>query len=153
MRVIAIGFLLLATLAGPSATAQQAEAPQLETAPLTIETAAGNLYRFTVELALTPEQQGRGLMFRESLPPNGGMLFVLPRERPASFWMKNTPLSLDIIFIRADGTIANIHRATTPFSEESLPSQGPIKSVLEVRGGTTAQLAIKPGDRVGYEID
>lgn len=168
MHALKTGFLLLAllvslpALAPPAAAQQAAQSPQvaqasqaqkLETAPLAIETAGGNRYVFEVELALTPQAQGRGLMFRESLPPNGGMLFIFPVERPASFWMKNTPLSLDIIFIRADGTIANIHEQTEPFSEASLPSDGYVLSVLEVKGGTAAQLSIKAGDRVVFPVE
>ena len=143
--------LLIVLLMHPAAAQQQPQ--MLESAPLAIETMAGNRYVFEVELALTPQQQGQGLMFRQSLPPNGGMLFIFPRERPASFWMKNTPLSLDIIFIRADGTIANIAAQTEPFSEESLPSDGPVKSVLEVKGGTAAQLSIRAGDRVIFPLE
>ena len=152
MRMFARSLFLLVLLSALPAQAQQ-QPQQLRTAPLTIETEDGNRFDFVVELALTPQQQGRGLMFRESLPPNGGMLFIFPRERPASFWMKNTPLPLDIIFIRSDGTIANIHEQTEPFSEDSLPSEGPVLSVLEVRGGTTAQLSIEPGDKVIYSIN
>lgn len=144
------GLLLVALFFWGSALAQEAQ--QLQTGGLAIETKTGNRYIFEVELALTPEQQQRGLMFRESLPPNGGMLFVLPQAREASFWMKNTPLSLDIIFIREDGTIANIAERTEPFSEKSIPSDGVVRGVLEVKGGTTAQLSITAGDRVVFPL-
>lgn len=145
------GLLFLALFLCTPAFAQDSQ--RLQTGGLAIETQGGNRYVFEVELALTPEQQQKGLMFRESLPPNGGMLFVFPQAREASFWMKNTPLSLDIIFIRDDGTIANIAERTEPFSEKSIPSDGIVRGVLEVNGGTTAQLSIAAGDRVVFPLN
>ncbi len=150
-NAIKSGLFFLALFLWTPASAQEPQ--QLQTGGLAIETKAGSRYVFEVELALTPEQQQRGLMFRENLPPNGGMLFVFPQAREASFWMKNTPLSLDIIFIREDGTIANIAERTEPFSEKSIPSDGIVRGVLEVKGGTTAQLSISAGDRVVFPLN
>ncbi len=89
----------------------------------------------TVEIADTPETQIQGLMGRKDLSINNGMLFVFKRLKPRKFWMKNTPISLDIIFVGADGCIANIAESTTPMSERSYRSDGPVKYVVEVRAG------------------
>ena len=101
-------------------------------------------------LARTKEEQTRGLMFRTSLPADGGMLFPFPKPRIASFWMKNTLIPLDMFFIRADGSIANIAANTVPYSEEPVPSDGPVAAVLEIAGGRSAELGIKPGDKVEW---
>ncbi|HVF94576.1 MAG TPA: DUF192 domain-containing protein [Sphingomonas sp.] len=117
--------------------------------------AAGGRHRFVVELAATPAAQEKGLMYRTDLTPTGGMLFWPypaagggPRE--ASFWMKNTPTPLDIIFIRADGTIARIAENTVPFSEAPVASGEPVDAVLEIVGGRAAELGIGEGDRVTW---
>ena len=89
----------------------------------------------TVEIADTPETQMKGLMGRKNLSPNKGMLFVFKRLKPREFWMKNTPISLDIIFIGADGCILNIAESATPMSERGYRSDGPVKYVVEVRAG------------------
>jgi uncharacterized membrane protein (UPF0127 family) len=119
--------------------------------PLEIISKTG-VHPFEVELALTPKQQERGLMFRKSLPQGQGMLFDFREERPLTFWMKNTYVSLDMIFIRADGTILHIAHNTTPLSEAMVPSGGPARAVLEVVAGTTQRLGIVPGDRVAHPI-
>ncbi len=110
------------------------------------------VHPFMVELAVTPEETARGLMFRKELPEGRGMLFDFKSERPVEFWMKNTPLSLDIIFIRADGRILRIAENTEPFSERLIPSGGPVRGVLEVIAGTSRKLGIAPGDRVAHPI-
>jgi uncharacterized membrane protein (UPF0127 family) len=122
----------------------------LEQVPLTIRTAAGAQHRFTVEVARTPEEQAQGLMNRPSLAPDRGMIFPHEPPRMASFWMKNTLIPLDIIFVRPDGTIANIAENTVPLSLEPVPSIGPVGAVLELAGGRTAELGIKAGDRVEW---
>ncbi|MEQ8964843.1 MAG: DUF192 domain-containing protein [Azospirillaceae bacterium] len=135
----------------PHAAAQQPEGePQRElpTEPLAIETQRGGVYHFTVEMALTRQQQAMGLMFRESLGADRGMLFVFDPPRRASFWMRNTLISLDMLFIAPDGRILNIARRTEPLSEESRPSDGIARGVLELRGGLTELLGIRAGDRV-----
>jgi uncharacterized membrane protein (UPF0127 family) len=115
--------------------------------PLTIESANGP-HRFNVELAVTPEEMMQGLMFRRSLAPDAGMLFIYETPQRASFWMKNTLIPLDMLFIAPDGRILNIHERAVPQSLEPIPSDGPVRAVLEVNGGTAARLGIKPGDRV-----
>lgn len=106
---------------------------------------------FKTELALTPEAQARGLMFRTELPDDEAMLFPSRVPSQRSFWMKNTPISLDIIFIGTDGRISNIETAV-PYSLESVPSVGAASAVFEIRGGLAAELGIVPGDRVEYEL-
>lgn len=103
-----------------------------------------------VELADTPEAQARGLMFRTELGDNEGMIFPSATPEPRSFWMKNTPLSLDIIFIGVDGRIMNIAANTTPYSLDSVKSEGIASGVLELRAGRAKALGIVPGDRVKY---
>lgn len=141
---LAAALLLLAAFASLGARADVA----FDRDSVTIETQAGQTYAFDVELAVTPQQHGHGLMFREQMPIDAGMLFLFRDNAPRSFWMRNTLISLDILFIREDGTIANIARRTTPLSEASIPSAGPVTGVLEVNGGVTRMLNINPGDRV-----
>jgi uncharacterized protein len=110
------------------------------------------VHAFSVELALTPEEQSRGLMYRRSLPEGQGMLFDFKRDQETSFWMKNTYVPLDIIFIRSDGRIHRIAENTEPLSERLVSSNGPVRAVLEVVAGTTRKLGIAPGDRVAHPI-
>ncbi|MBV9238793.1 MAG: DUF192 domain-containing protein, partial [Xanthobacteraceae bacterium] len=109
-------------------------------------------YPFTVEVVATPDERARGLMERREVPTGTGMLFDFQTEQPVAFWMKNTIVSLDMIFIRANGTILNIATDTVPFSEKQVPSDGPVRGVLEVVAGTTKKLGISPGDKVIHPI-
>src|SRR5262249_12991907 len=97
-------------------------------------------------------QQAKGLMFRRELPEGQGMLFDFGHEQPTSFWMKNTYIPLDMIFIRGDGRIAKIAENTVPLSEALISSGSPVRAVLEVIGGTAKKLGIAPGDRVAHAI-
>ena len=117
--------------------------------PLTIRSGRGQ-HRFTVEVARTIPQQNMGLMFRRSLAPDAGMIFPYDPPQEVAFWMKNTLIPLDIIFVRADGTIARVAERTTPHSLEPVPSFEPIALVLEIAGGRAAELGIVPGDRVDW---
>lgn len=121
----------------------------LDVVPLAVES-GGARHEFAVEVARTAQEQARGLMFRAELAPDEGMLF--PRDPPdmASFWMKNTPLPLDIIFVGEDGRILNIAANTVPYSLEPVTSVGPTGAVLEIPGGRAAQLGIAPGDKVRW---
>jgi uncharacterized membrane protein (UPF0127 family) len=121
----------------------------LANVPLTIHSQNGD-HRFSVEIAATPEQQERGLMFRRALPPDEGMVFPYDPPQPVGFWMKNTLIPLDMIFIRADGTIANIAENTVPLSLDSVPSSGDVAAVLEIAGGRAAELGIRAGDTVDW---
>jgi uncharacterized membrane protein (UPF0127 family) len=123
----------------------------VETERLIIETSNGPA-QFTVEVAGDPGRQSRGLMFRESLADNHGMLFDFPRPEPVEFWMRNTLISLDIIFIGEGGHILNIAERTTPRSDDPVPSVGPVRGVLEIRGGRAEELGVRPGDRVRHRI-
>ena len=112
----------------------------------------GGVRVFEVEMAVTPEEQEQGLMYRRELPEGKGMLFDVGEERPAVFWMKNTYVSLDMIFIRGNGTIASIAENTTPLSEARIYSGAPVRGVLEVVAGTAKRYGIAPGDKVGHRI-
>jgi uncharacterized protein len=106
------------------------------------------VHSFSVELATNDAERERGLMFRKELPEGRGMLFDFEREAPVAFWMHNTYIPLDMIFIRADGSILRIAENTEPLSDRLVPSGGPVRAVLEVIGGTARRLGIAPGDKV-----
>ena len=106
---------------------------------------------FTTELADTPEAQARGMMFRTEMGDDEAMLFPSEVPQGRSFWMKNTPLALDIIFIGVDGRISNIEDGV-PYRLESVRSAGLASAVLEIRGGLSEELGIVPGDKVEYEL-
>ena len=131
----------------PEPVATAANSSTLPVIPLQI-VSPGRRHEFTVEVAQTPEEQAQGLMFRQSLAPDAGMLFPFNPPRPASFWMKNTLIPLDLIFIRTDGTIESIAPNAVPRSLEAIPSRGPVAAVLEIAGGRAAALGLKEGDRV-----
>ena len=116
--------------------------------PLTIRSGP-KVHRFTVDVAGTPDEQEIGLMFRRSLGPDEGMVFPFDSVRDVAFWMKNTLIPLDMIFIRADGSIARIATAE-PLSLEPVPSGEAVVAVLEIAGGRSAQLGIKAGDIVAW---
>jgi len=142
--------LLLAFVAFPAA-AQTGPQPKLKVESLEILTKSG-IRVFNVEMAETAEQQRIGLMFRKELPDGEGMLFDFGQSRPVAMWMQNTIVSLDMIFIRADGTIANIAKQTTPYSLATVESYGSVKAVLEVVAGTADRYGIAAGDKVSHRI-
>jgi len=127
----------------------RAAGPRIET--VDVVTGKGRV-RFQVEIAATQAEQAKGLMFRKSLAPDRGMLFTYTRPQPASYWMKNTLIPLDIIYIQPDGRILSIVRNARPMDETPLPSGGLVLGVLEIAGGRAAQLGILPGDRVIHRI-
>ncbi|MGE5565617.1 MAG: DUF192 domain-containing protein [Parcubacteria group bacterium] len=133
----------------PAAVAAQPAAPVFE--PLDIVTAKGPVH-FRVEVADDEAEREQGLMFRTHLDDDQGMLFDFHTPQQVSFWMKNTLIPLDMIFIRADGTIANIEANTEPYSETPIPSDGEVLGVLEIGGGLTQELGVKPGDKVVHRI-
>ncbi len=126
-----------------------AEAPKLE--PLSITTDRGTT-KFEVEVAATDEARETGLMYRSSLAPDRGMLFDFKETQPVYFWMKNTYVPLDMIFIRADGTVASVAENTVPLSEAVVPSKVPVRFVLEVVAGTASRIGLKAGDRVSNAL-
>jgi uncharacterized protein len=103
---------------------------------------------YDVEVAASHEQQEKGLMYRTEIADNAGMIFPFPEARTASFWMKNTYIPLDIIFIRANGSIENIAENATPYSTDPIYANAPVTAVLELRGGLTGELGIKAGDKI-----
>lgn len=120
----------------------------LQIIPVTVKTDEGE-HEFRTELAASDAEQARGLMFRTELGPNEAMIF--PRDGDiASFWMKNTPLPLDIIFVGQDRRIINIVAQTVPYSLDSVTAEGPTSAVLEIAGGRAEELGIGPGDRVEW---
>ena len=135
--------VLLASAAGWAASHATSE--------LTVVGTAGS-HRFRVELVDDDRSRARGLMFRRSLPADGGMLFDFGVPLPVYMWMKNTYIALDMIFIAPDGRIVNIARGTTPESLAIIESAGPVRAVLEVPAGTAARLGIWPGDKVEHRI-
>jgi uncharacterized membrane protein (UPF0127 family) len=144
-------FLLIvaALVLSTAAPSGRLDAAELQT--LTIAGRTG-VHAFTVEMAVTPEETSRGLMFRRELPEGQGMLFDFKREQETAFWMKNTYISLDMIFIRGDGRILRIAENTQPLSERLVPSGGRVRAVLEVIAGTAKKLGLAPGDRVAHPI-
>jgi uncharacterized protein len=108
-------------------------------------------HRYVVEIAETGQQQSKGMMFRTELADDRGMLFPFNEPRMASFWMKNTVIPLDIIFIRADGVIENIAENAIPYSTDQVQSTAPVVAVLELRGGLTGELGIAAGDKVVWK--
>jgi uncharacterized membrane protein (UPF0127 family) len=122
-----------------------------EVQPLEIATKSG-VRTFAVEMARTEEEKATGLMYRKELADGRGMLFDFSPEQPISMWMKNTFVSLDMIFIRSDGRILRIAENTEPQSTKIIPSGGPAKGVLEVVAGTARKYGIAPGDQVAHPL-
>ncbi len=109
---------------------------------------ADRTYRFEIEIADKPEERSRGLMFRESMDADAGMLFIYPNERIASFWMKNTLIPLDMLFISNEGRILQIAPRVQPLTLDTVESTEPVRAVLELNGGRAEELGIMPGDTV-----
>jgi uncharacterized membrane protein (UPF0127 family) len=126
--------------------------PELPKEKLVITTHDGVKHVFNVEMALKPEQQITGLMFRPSVAPDGGMLFDWGTSRDSQMWMKNTLAPLDMVFINEDGTIRSIVENTVPESLAVIDSRGPVRATLELAAGTTARLGILVGDKVTQRI-
>lgn len=117
---------------------------------ITILKSDGAKIRIDVELALDEEARNTGLMFRNNIPEFGGMFFVFPYEEPRSFWMKNTRIPLDILYISTELEIVSIAENAVPYSLKSLPSEGPAKYVLELNGGFCQKHNVKKGDKIKY---
>jgi hypothetical protein len=152
VKGLLIAIALAAAACSPTVAPADAPAGQAQTGlqqvPLIITSASG-VHRFTVDVAATPQQQETGLMFVKHLAPDRGMIFPYDPPQPVAFWMHNTLIPLDMVFIRADGTIARIATAK-PLDDTPVPSGEPIAAVLEIAGGRAAQLGIVPGDRVKW---
>lgn len=146
---IARGWLAAILVVGCAAAIAPAGAASFQ--PLEIVTRNG-VQVFSVEMATTEEEKQTGLMYRKELADGKGMLFDFKPEQEVSMWMKNTYVSLDMIFIRADGRILRIAENTEPLSTKIISSQGPARAVLEVVAGTAQKYGIRPGDRVGHPL-
>lgn len=136
----------------PAADAQTTAQPELPKEPLSITTRDGKRHEFQVEMALSPEQQRVGLMFRPSVPAAGGMLFDWGTPRDSAMWMRNTVSPLDMLFINADGTIRRVAEDTVPGSLATIESRGPVRATLELAAGTAKRLDIRVGDKVEQRI-
>ena len=149
MKAVAIAVFLLLTAPFPGLAAEITTAQHLKTVPLVIRTQAATR-RYRVEVARSPEQQEIGLMFRKAMARDHGMIFPMVPQRYASFWMRNTLIPLDLIFIRKDGTISSIAPNATPLSLDQVQSLEPIAAVLELVGGEAQRSGIRAGDRVRW---
>ncbi len=144
-----IRFIL--SLAIAAACLVQTALAELDVTPLSVKS-ADETHEFTVEIADTPEAIQQGLMFRESLAPDAGMLFDFGMTRQAGMWMKNTLIPLDMLFILEDGRVVAIARNAQPGSLRSINPGVPVRAVLELTGGRAAELGIEPGDTVIHPI-
>lgn len=153
-----LAFLLAAASCAPgssdAATSTQAASTHPESGlrmvPLTVISTGGKRHAFRVEVAATGAEQSKGLMFRNAMGADEGMIFPMNQPRGASFWMRNTVIPLDLIFVGTDGRISNIAANAVPYDETNLNSIGLAKAVLELRGGRAAELGIVAGDRVEW---
>ncbi len=150
-RLLFAGPLALAAGAAPRLARGQGAEIKFEKSSLVVVTAAREI-KFDIELALNEAERSRGLMFREKLGPYEGMLFDFFQEAPVSFWMKNTLIPLDMVFIAGDGTIRHVHANAVPLSTDAVPSEHPVRGVLEINGGSAKLLGIKPDDKVKHKI-
>ncbi|MFC0242765.1 DUF192 domain-containing protein [Rhodopseudomonas telluris] len=141
--LVAVALMAFAMAGAP------AQAAKMETLEIASKT---GVHVFSVEIATTEQERETGLMYRKELPDGQGMLFDFRPEQQVSMWMKNTYVSLDMIFIRADGRILRIAENTEPMSTRIIASGGPVAGVLEVVAGTAKRLGIAAGDRVGHPL-
>jgi uncharacterized protein len=143
-------FVLAVLCAGVFTQAGCVTAPAAQNV-VTVETSEGPRV-FHIELADDPDEQEIGLMNRTSMPKDAGMLFEFPKIEKRAFWMKDTMIPLDMIFIAEDGTIQHIHHMARPLDRTHITSESPVKAVLEINGGLTDTLGIKEGDKVIHPI-
>jgi uncharacterized membrane protein (UPF0127 family) len=144
MRALTFALALLGLF-----TASQIRAADQQSLEIVSKT---GVHPFAVEVVSTEADRAKGLMYRKSLPEGQGMLFDFHNDQDVSFWMQNTYIPLDMIFIKGDGRIANIVENTEPLSTKLIPSRGPVRGVLEVIGGTARKLGIAAGDKVAHPI-
>jgi len=148
-RRLLLGLLAFAPAA---ALAQDGPQPKLPMEPLVIVTRDGKRHPFQVEMAIEPQQQTVGLMFRPAVAPDEGMLFDWGQPRESSMWMRNTITSLDMLFITQSGVILRIAERTVPHSLAPISSNGPVRATLELAAGTAERLNIRVGDKVEQRI-
>jgi uncharacterized membrane protein (UPF0127 family) len=156
MRRMTRRFLLLLALLLPSLAAAQPGVdrpqPKLRVEPMTIVTRDGTRHALRVEMAVRPEDQTIGMMFRTSMEPDEGMLFDWGQPRESAMWMRNTLIPLDMVFIAADGRIHRIAERAVPQSLATIESRGPVRATLELQGGSAERLNLRVGDRVEHRI-
>lgn len=153
-RILVLFAFILVACAGsvfPEPSAAEGLQTKWRVQPVVVETQSGR-HRFSAEIADTRKLRALGLMFRRKMAPDRGMLFDFRRDEEVSMWMKNTFIPLDMIFIRADGTIHHIVENTVPHSLENISSGGRVRAVLEVNAGTAKRLGMKPGDIVRHGL-
>ena len=149
----AAAFALVLIALVPAASRAQSQQPAAGSGlEQLVIVSGGTRHAFQVEVMRTPEQRAKGLMYRNYMPADRGMLFDFAASEPVAMWMQNTYISLDMLFIRANGTIARIAERTEPLSTRTIPSGEPVLSVLEINGGVSRQLGIKPGDKVEHAL-
>lgn len=134
---------------GPTASAGRPQTG-LSVIPVTLRPAGRNPLVYQVEVAATPGQQAIGMMFRRTMPPKTGMLFPMHPPRKAAFWMRNTFIPLDLVFVGPDHRIIHIHHSARPLNDDPLPSGGPVIAVLELAGGESKRIGLASGDRVDW---
>lgn len=147
LRSVALAFAAALAWLVAASVAAPVRADALEN--LTIATATGD-HAFSIEVAATPDARERGLMYRRFMPMDRGMLFEFDREAPVAFWMKNTYIPLDMVFIGRNGRVTRIVDRAEPLSETAIPSGGPCAAVLELNGGVAAAIGLKTGDLVRH---
>lgn len=158
-NLVLLALMLAAALASVTVPAGAQQTAPAQEAPLIVEgheaeeiwivTTQGR-FAFTAEIADEPAERSQGLMFRETMPAKHGMLFDFGQTRPVQMWMRNTPLSLDMVFLDEAGTVTHIAERTTPFSDAIIDSGGPVSHVLELNAGISRLIGLKPGDRVEH---
>lgn len=151
LLLVGLGVFWSSDKRGVDAGASAAATAALQVEDLEIVTAGGSK-RFVVEVARTPEQQAKGLMFRTVLAEDHGMLFPHSEPRELSMWMRNTYIPLDMVFIRPDGTVHRVEHNTEPLSEKVISSNGDVLAVLELAGGTADRVGIRAGDKVRHSV-
>jgi uncharacterized membrane protein (UPF0127 family) len=147
--ILIAALLALAACLAPGLS--RAQLATFGTSELTIDTVSGKQH-FTIEVAKTREQMMQGLMYRRSMPADAGMLFEYDHPQPVAFWMKNTLIPLDMLFIGADGAVLDIHERAVPLSLDSIATDQQVLGVLELNGGTVSRLGIKRGDHVEHPL-
>ncbi|MBS3848779.1 DUF192 domain-containing protein [Devosia sp. BSSL-BM10] len=153
MTLIAQGFAPVLRRAGALLAVLAVAAPLAacsDEGRLVLHTSSGE-HAFNVEVVDTPETRAKGLMFVQDLADDAGMLFDFKQEREVSFWMRNTFIPLDMIFVGADGVVKTIHVNARPQDPTSIPSNVPVQFVLEIPGGRSVELGLKPGDIMEHE--
>ncbi|MGQ0527820.1 MAG: DUF192 domain-containing protein [Alphaproteobacteria bacterium] len=144
-------FIVGLSACAPGHAAQDSKAAPTAASTVYVQTADGSKIMFHVELAVTGSEQQKGLMGRESMEDNAGMLFLFESTGRRSFWMKDTLIPLDMLFLAPDGEIRHIHHMAQPLNESRITAIEPFKGVLEINGGMAAKLGIKEGDHVLHD--